>query len=231
MSREVEFRDLGVLSYKECWQLQQRLFDAIVASKASGAPLANHNGAGYILMVEHPAVYTLGKSGKSSNILMSEEEILARGAEYFHIDRGGDVTFHGPGQIVCYPILDLDKIGISLKGYIEALEQAAIDTAAHWGVVSGRITGASGVWVTKDNSQNKICAIGVKSSRYVTMHGMAMNVNTDLSYFEGINPCGFVGRGVTSLEVETNKKVSMEEAEEHLLRNLIKILNVKIYKK
>ncbi len=235
MSREVEFRDLGVLSYKECWQLQQRLFDELIAAKTnkgelSGGEKASCN-AGYILIVEHPAVYTLGKSGKQSNILLSEAEIEARGAEYFHIDRGGDVTFHGLGQIVCYPILDLEQIGISLKGYIEALEQAAIDTAHHFGVDSGRIEGASGVWVTDGAACRKLCAIGVKSSRYVTMHGLALNVNTDLNYFGGINPCGFTSRGVTSLEVECNKKVSMEEAKEQLLQNLIKILNVKIYKK
>ncbi len=230
MSREVEFRDLGVLSYKECWQLQQSLFDEIIAAKQSGSS-ETKSKAGYILIVEHPAVYTLGKSGKESNLLMSEAEIEARGAEYFHIDRGGDITFHGLGQIVCYPILDLDEIGISLKGYIEALEQAAIDTAHHFGVDAGRTEGASGVWVTKGAAQRKICAIGVKSSRYVTMHGLALNANTDLSYFSGINPCGFVERGVTSLEVETKNKVSMEEAKEQLLSNLIKILNVKIYKK
>ncbi len=224
--REVEFRDLGTMPYGECWQLQQQLFEALLQDKKEG-----REHAGYILMVEHPAVYTLGKSGKSSNILFSEEQLKAIGADFYHIDRGGDVTFHGQGQIVLYPILDLEQVGIGLKEYISALEQAVIDTVAHWGVEAGRIAGAAGVWVTKGASSSKICAIGVKSSRYITMHGLAMNVSTDLKFFNYINPCGFTDRGVTSLEVETAQRVSMEEVKELLLSNLIKIINVKIYKK
>ncbi len=244
VGREVEFRDLGVVSYGECWRLQQELFEALIDSKRSGEPLT----VGHILMVEHPAVYTLGKSGKSDNVLFSEQQLEAIGAEYFHIDRGGDVTFHGPGQIVLYPILDLEGVGIGLKQYIWALEQAVIETVAHWGVEAQRCEGAAGVWITdggrpspgggrpsQSNNEgakrNKICAIGVKSSRYVTMHGLAMNVETDLKYFNYINPCGFTDRGVTSLECEVGCHVSIEEVKELLLNNLIKILNVKIYKK
>ncbi len=217
------------MPYAECWQLQQQLFDALILSKRDEEQ--EEQSAGHILMVEHPAVYTLGKSGKSDNILFSEEQLSAIGAQFFRIDRGGDITFHGKGQIVLYPILDLERLGIGLKEYISSLEQAVIDTVAHWGIEAGRIEGAAGVWITKGASRNKICAIGVKSSRYVTMHGLAMNVETDLKYFNYINPCGFTDRGVTSLEVEAAQSVSMEEAKQLLLNNLIKILNVKIYKK
>ncbi len=230
----VEFRDLGVMPYGECWQEQQRLFEQMLAQKrGGGGTLESENEAkgGYILMVEHPAVYTLGKSGKSSNILFSEEQLKAIGADYYHIDRGGDVTFHGVGQIVLYPILDLEMVGIGLKEYISSLEQAVIDTVAHWGIEAERIADAAGVWIRKGAECNKICAIGVKSSRYITMHGLAMNVKTDLKYFDFINPCGFTTRGVTSVEVEVGSEVSMDEAKELLLNNLIKILNVKIYKK
>ncbi|MFR9503611.1 MAG: lipoyl(octanoyl) transferase LipB [Rikenellaceae bacterium] len=231
----VVVRDLGTMAYGECWELQQKLFQEMLSAKgeqvSEEASEAQGSKAGYILLVEHPAVYTLGKSGKSDNILFSEEQLAAIGADYYHIDRGGDVTFHGEGQIVLYPILDLEQVGIGLKEYITALEQAVIDTVAHWGIIAGRSEGAAGVWITKGASRNKICAIGVKSSRYITMHGAAMNVKTDLNFFNYINPCGFTDRGVTSLEVEYGGKVSMEEAKELLLNNLIKILNVKIYKK
>ncbi|MFR9524286.1 MAG: lipoyl(octanoyl) transferase LipB [Rikenellaceae bacterium] len=227
MSRqEVEFRDLGTMAYGECWKLQQQLFDALIEDKRAGVARPGH-----ILMVEHPAVYTLGKSGKSSNILFSEEQLAAIGADYYHIDRGGDITFHGPGQIVLYPILDLEVLGIGLKEYISALEQAVIDTVAHWDIEAGRIEGAAGVWCERGASRSKICAIGVKSSRYVTMHGAALNVETDLKYFNYINPCGFTDRGVTSVEVETGAEVAFDQVKELLLNNLIKILNVKIYKK
>ncbi|MFI3286267.1 MAG: lipoyl(octanoyl) transferase LipB [Rikenellaceae bacterium] len=226
MCCKVEFRELGVISYAECWRVQQQLFGELISAKGQ-----RQECGGYILMVEHPAVYTLGKSGKSGNILFSEEQLRAIGAEYFHVDRGGDVTFHGIGQIVLYPILDLERLGIGLKEYISTLEEAVIDTVTHWGIEAGRIEGAAGVWITKEAQRNKICAIGVKSSRYVTMHGLALNVKTDLKYFNYINPCGFTDRGVTSMEVEAATSVSMEEVKELLLNNLIKILNVKIYKK
>ncbi len=225
-SQGVEYRDLGTMAYGECWELQQQLFEELLQNKKCGRP-----ELGYILAVEHPAVYTLGKSGKSSNILFSEEQLEAIGASYYHIDRGGDVTFHGQGQIVLYPILDLEEVGIGLKEYISALEQAVIDTVAYWGIEAGRIEGAAGVWVTKGASSRKICAIGVKSSRYITMHGLAMNVSTDLKFFNYINPCGFTDRGVTSMEVELGSVPSMEDVKELLLNNLIKIINVKIYKK
>lgn len=355
---EAACRDLGLMDYKDCWELQQSLFDLLIARKAarkgmagqpagysaaSDAATAPHaataqvattgagktapgtspesgsggsaaqygerdgkpcpadgktaseaiagddpGNAGTILLVEHPPVFTLGKSGHAENLLVGREALEAMGAQFFHIDRGGDITFHGPGQLVCYPILDLERLGIGLRGYIEALEEAVIRTVAEYGITAGRIAGASGVWVggstestgtagradirtaghTKaDNSDTgetgaggeaanrgrhadqagynrlhdggnrmsggaprKICAIGVRSSRYITMHGFALNVTTDLEWFSRINPCGFTDRGATSIERETGRKVAMDEVKGRVVKFLSEILNVRIYK-
>ena len=157
------------MDYKACWEYQQRLFDTLLRAKGTPA-----EGAGYLLLVEHPAVYTLGKSGHAENLLVGEEYLRSIGAEFYHIDRGGDITFHGPGQIVGYPILDLERIGLSLRDYIDALEGAVIRTVARYGIRAGRIAGASGVWIEGAQPARKICAIGVRASRYVTMHGFAL---------------------------------------------------------
>lgn len=195
------------------------------------------NRAGTILLVEHPPVYTLGKSGHAANLLVDDTALKRLGAEFFRIDRGGDITFHGPGQTVCYPILDLEKLGIGLREYIDSLEEAVIRTVAGYGIAAGRIAGASGVWIgpgtmpaTRGGAPRKICAIGVRSSRFVTMHGFALNVSTDLEWFSHINPCGFVDRGATSIERETGRKIAIGEVNDALVENLSKILNVKIYK-
>lgn len=258
------------MDYKACWNLQQTLFDALTAAKTyrtaapeGGTPASEE--AGTILLVEHPPVYTLGKSGHAENLLVGREALEAMGAQFFHIDRGGDITFHGPGQLVCYPILDLERLGIGLRAYIDALEEAVIRTVARYGIRAGRIAGASGVWVgtgTADAGENgsgdeektrtaescgrqtandseksippsiprKICAIGVRSSRYITMHGFALNVTTDLEWFSRINPCGFTDRGVTSIERETGRKVPMDDVKELVVKFLSEILNVRIYK-
>lgn len=224
--KSVEYRDLGCMAYGECWQLQRTLFDGMLNRKEDES-----QSAGTILFVEHPAVYTLGKSGHQENMLISEEYLKQLGAEFYHIDRGGDITFHGPGQIVGYPILDLQKIGIGLRAYIDALEEAVIQTVAHWGIKGSRIEGASGVWIKEENrAPRKICAIGVRSSRFITMHGFALNVSTDLRWFQNINPCGFSDKGVTSIEKEVGKEVPIGEVKELLINNLAKILNVEIYK-
>ena len=210
------------MGYGECWRLQQKLFEGAIAKKAAGEVPEQT-----ILLVEHPPVYTLGKSGKESNLLVAEEFLKSLGAEFFHIDRGGDITFHGIGQIVGYPILDLSQLGIGLKAYIDAIEGAVIDTMAEWGIDCQRVAGASGVWIVEQGKpMRKICAIGVKSSRWVTMHGFALNVNTDLKWFNLINPCGFTDRTATSMERELGRRVDMEEVKARLLEHFAKKLDV-----
>ena len=215
------------MPYSECWDLQRTLFDALCQQKAAKSETEMR---GTILIVEHPAVYTLGKSGHQENMLCTEEYLKSLGAEFFHIDRGGDITFHGPGQLVCYPIIDLDTIGLGIRRYIEALEQSVIDLAAEYGIEAHRSEGASGVWVTVGRRLVKLCAIGVRASHGVTMHGLAMNVCTDLKWFELINPCGFTDRGVCSLTTLCGREVTMAEVKPKFINYLTKNLNVK-YKK
>ena len=241
----VLYKDLGRMGYSECWDLQRSLFDRVLAVKrgvaamegaeagAAAEALADLSGheAGWLLTVEHNPVYTLGKSGKDENMLVPEAYLRSIGAEFFHIDRGGDVTFHGPGQIVGYPILDLEQLGIGLREYIDSIEEAIIGVCAEWSIEAGRVAGASGVWIDGDTSRaRKICAIGVKSSRYVTMHGFALNVATDLRYFNHINPCGFVDRGVTSIEREVGHAVDFEQVKMQVVKHLSEKLKIEIYK-
>ena len=214
------------MPYKECWELQQQLFDELLAKRGEESDFA-----GTIIFVEHPAVYTLGKSGNISNMLIDEARLKALGAEFYHIDRGGDITFHGEGQVVCYPILDLQKLGIGLKRYVELLEQSVIETVAEYGIDARRLEGATGVWLNDavtnaagesiERNWRKICAIGVKASRYVTMHGLALNASTDLKWFTMINPCGFVDKGVTSITKELAREVSFDEASKVLCEKLL----------
>ena len=217
------------MAYGECWDLQRSLFDSLCRKKLEKS-FTEDEPRGTILMVEHPAVYTLGKSGDQQNMLCTEEYLRSLGAEFYHIDRGGDITFHGPGQLVCYPILDLDAIGLGVRRYIEALEQSVIDLAAEYGIEAHRSEGASGVWVTQGTHLVKLCAVGVRASHGVTMHGLAMNVSTDLKWFHLINPCGFTDRGVCSLSTLCGREVTMEEVKPKFIHYLTKNLNVK-YKK
>ena len=229
----VLYKDLGRMGYSECWDLQRSLFDYVLDAKRTGVVGENLVGheAGWLLLVEHNPVYTLGKSGKSENMLVSEPYLRSIGAEFYHIDRGGDVTYHGPGQVVGYPILDLEQLGIGLREYIDSLEEAIIGVCREWGIEAGRIAGASGVWLDGDSPRaRKICAIGVRASRYVTMHGFAMNVNTDLKYFNHINPCGFVDKGVTSLEKELGHEVDIEQVKAQIVKHLAEKLKIEIYK-
>lgn len=236
-------RDLGTTGYQACWELQRSLFEELLARKTVAAGAAAHKidapdnsgDIGTVLLTEHEPVYTLGKSGHAENLLVNRTRLEELGARFFHIDRGGDITFHGPGQLVGYPILDLERLGIGLRDYIDALEECVIRTAGHYGVRAGRIAGASGVWIggaaTQERSvPRKLCAVGVRSSRYVTMHGFALNVTTDLGWFAHINPCGFTDRGVTSLAAETGHAVGMQEVKELIVKHLSEILNVEIYK-
>ncbi len=215
-------RDLGLMEYARCWELQRQLFDDLLARKQTAS-----DTVGTILLVEHPPVYTLGKSGHAENLLVAPEQLAEWGATFFHIDRGGDITFHGPGQLVCYPILDLERIGIGLRDYIDALETCVIRTAARYGIRAGRIAGASGVWIDEQSPRpRKLCAVGVRSSRFVTMHGFALNVTTDLAWFSRINPCGFTDRGVASIASETGIRPPMDEVKRIVLEELAAQLGI-----
>jgi lipoyl(octanoyl) transferase len=214
--------DWGVTEYSEAWQRQEEMFNTLLEAKLAGKEYVNS-----IILCEHPHVYTLGRSGKESNMLLSEERLKAIGATLFHIDRGGDITYHGPGQLVCYPIINLEEFSLGLRQYIGVLEQAVINVCGSYGIEAGRLEGATGVWLDAHSPRaRKICAIGVRSSRFVTMHGLALNVNTDLRYFSYINPCGFIDKGVTSLSRELGVDVPMAEVKRRLdseLRSLLKL--------
>lgn len=214
--------DWNLISYSEAWQRQTEWFDALVRAKHSGESYENR-----IIMCEHPPVYTLGRSGKENNMLLGEEQLKAIGATLHHIDRGGDITYHGPGQLVCYPILNLEEFGVGLKEYVHLLEEAVIGVCASYGIRAGRLEKATGVWLDGDTPRaRKICAIGVRSSHYVTMHGLALNVNTDLRYFSYIHPCGFIDKGVTSLQQELGEETPLAEVKERLDRELRMLLKV-----
>ncbi len=207
--------DLGKKDYKECWDYQEELLNEVVTDKRASKVPSSKN---YFLLVEHPHVYTLGKSGDEKNMLIHADFLKKINATYYKINRGGDVTYHGPGQIVGYPIIDLENYNIGVREYIEKMEDAIIATLAEYGLEGGRKEGATGVWLDAGHKvrARKICAIGVRVSRYITMHGFALNVNTDLRYFNYINPCGFAAYGVTSIQQELKKEVDMEEVKTYL---------------
>lgn len=203
----IEYLDLGLIEYGEAWRYQEERFNRLVEHKRNGGPPANQ----YLLFCEHPHVYTLGKSGDEANLLIRQEFLKKIDATYCRTDRGGDITYHGPGQVVGYPIVDLELLGMGLRQYVSLLEQTIMDLLEGYGIHSTIMEGATGVWLDADHpaKARKICAIGVRSSRYITMHGFALNVNTNLDYFTYINPCGFDTRGVTSMELELGKKQEM----------------------
>jgi lipoyl(octanoyl) transferase len=217
---KVKFEDLGIIEYKKAWDYQEKLFAEYIQIKAKNRDLPETDQIeviGNMLFCEHPHVYTLGKSGAQNNLLISDEFLKKINASYFKINRGGDITYHGPGQLVGYPIIDLERFNLQVKQYIANLEESIIRTLSEFGIVSERMPGATGVWLeTETNRARKICAIGVKASRFITMHGFALNVNTNLEYFNHINPCGFVDKGVTSMEKELGKKVDFEKVKDLL---------------
>lgn len=207
------YEDLGSRDYKECWDYQESILAEVQQEKKNTqAP----TDKGRFLLVEHPHVYTLGKSGDEHNLLVHDDFLKKIDAVYYKINRGGDITYHGPGQLVGYPIIDLEYYHIGVREYIEKMEDAIIATLAHYGLTGGRKEGATGVWLDSDipAKARKICAMGVRVSRYVTMHGFALNVNTDMRYFNYINPCGFLTYGVTSLEKELGRTMDMQEVKE-----------------
>ncbi len=200
--------DEGTKDYGEMLLRQKDLFSSMVMLKKDKKPLSKE----YLLLVEHNPVITLGKHAKEYNLLLSEEEAANRGVGMYHIERGGDVTFHGPGQLVVYPILDLEYHHLGVKDYVNLLEEAVILTLGEFNIKGERVEGASGVWIEKGSrKERKICALGIKCSRFVTMHGLALNVNTDLTGFQMINPCGFVDKGVTSMAQELGKEIDMDD--------------------
>jgi len=231
LSYSVVYKDIGLKDYKETWDFQTEIFNKLVECKKPGSTAVEREGKilpGTLIFVEHPHVYTLGKSGSENNLLLNHIQLLAKDASYYRIDRGGDITYHGPGQIVGYPIFDLEILKVGLKEYIYKLEEAIIKTVGEFGIVASRLEGGTGVWLDPETQgkARKICAIGVKASRFVTMHGFAFNVNTDLTYFNNINPCGFTDKGVTSLEKELGEKQDFDTVKKIVKRNLEEIFNL-----
>lgn len=225
MSYNVKFEDIGLKDYKETWDYQATIFEELRGWKTEGrqGEKGDHScKPGTLIFVEHPSVYTLGKSGSENNIFLDNIQLRAKGAEFYRIDRGGDITYHGPGQIVGYPIFDLEVLKIGLKEYIFRLEEAIIKTIGEFGLKGSRLKGGTGVWLDPGikGRARKICAIGVKVSRYITMHGFAFNVNTDLSWFDHINPCGFTDKGVTSVRKETGIEQEIEKVKNILKEKL-----------
>lgn len=233
INKKVEFRDLGKMDYQEAWDYQEDLFAKTVALKIQNRNLQVEEQTptpNYLLFVEHPHVYTLGKSGKEENLLLDEQGLEDHHATYYKINRGGDITYHGPGQLVGYPLLDLDNFFTDIHKYLRFLEEAIILTLADYGIEAGRIDGLTGVWLDHVDQKNprKICAMGVKSSRWVTMHGFAFNVNADLSYFGNIIPCGIDDKAVTSLEKELGKKIDLNEVKEKVKRHLADLFEMEL---
>jgi lipoyl(octanoyl) transferase len=231
LSYSVIYKDVGRKDYKETWDYQTDIFARLLDSKRPGT-IPNDSARkilpGTLIFVEHPHVYTLGKSGSENNLLLDYIQLQAKEASFYRIDRGGDITYHGPGQIVGYPIFDLEVIKVGLKEYIYMLEEAIIKTVNEFNIAAKRLEGGTGVWIDPEvaGRARKICAIGVKASRYVTMHGFAFNVNTDLAYFNNINPCGFTDKGVTSLEKELGVKQDFESVKKKVKRNLQEVFDL-----
>lgn len=241
-NKQVEVQLLGLVDYQTAWNEQERLFAGVIAEK-----VANRNRyqsdqlptSNYLLFCEHPPVYTLGKSGHEANLLANSAFLKTIGATYHKINRGGDITFHGPGQLVGYPILDLDNFFTDIHQYMRLLEEAIIHTLAHYGLDAGRIPGLTGVWLDYETQTDsgtavprmavprKICALGVKASRWVTMHGFALNINTDLSYFSYIVPCGIVGKAVTSMQAELGHAVDMAEVQNRVQQELGRLFEMR----
>ncbi len=235
----VTYKDLGTISYKEAWDYQEELLQQNVQLKMAlaqlkKAGLANDDAIAatehHLIFCEHTPVFTLGKSGKPSNILISEDEMGARGIQFYKSNRGGDITFHGPGQIVGYPIIDLEKLYTDISRYLRELEDVIIDTLAHYNIKGERSKGETGVWINPDEpgKERKICAMGVRCSRWVTMHGFALNVNTDLNYFNHIIPCGIENKKVTSMAAELNATVDINEVKERLQHSFEKVFKLAI---
>lgn len=232
-NKAISFRDLGSMDYKACWDRQEELFNDIIRRKIANRDLPPEQQSptpNYLLFVEHPHVYTLGKSGDEKNLLLSQEQLSDKQATYYKINRGGDITYHGPGQLVAYPIIDLDNFFTDIHKYLRLLEETIILTLKDYGIESGRSPGETGVWLDPDNKARarKICAMGVRCSRWVTMHGWGFNVNSDLGYFNNIVACGIADKGVTSLDKELGRRVDMAEIKEKLKKHFAALFEAEL---
>ncbi len=233
MNKEVFFQDWGLRDYQSSWDEQERTLAEVVARKVENRKLSEAEQLptpNYLFFVQHPPVFTLGKSGKPEHLLQTEPELETKGIQYYKINRGGDITFHGPGQLVGYPILDLDNFKPDIHWYMRTLEEAIIRTCADYGLEAGRIEGLTGVWLDYREQKNprKICAMGVKASRWVTMHGFALNVNTELAFFDFIVPCGIEGKAVTSLAREVGHELDFNEVAQRVKTHLAELFEMTI---
>ncbi|TBR19694.1 MAG: lipoyl(octanoyl) transferase LipB [Chitinophagaceae bacterium] len=230
--QHVIFEDLGKMDYKVAWDYQEKLLQENVAIK-SNAKFQESSTNHYLLFVEHPAVYTLGRSGKMENVLLNEKQLEEKGIQFFRTNRGGDITFHGEEQIVGYPILDLEKFYTDIGKYLRNLEEVIILTLKEYGIIGSRSSGETGVWIDPEilGKERKICALGVRTSRWITMHGFALNVNTDLTYFNNIVPCGIQNKQVTSIEKELSVKIDLEEVKKKVKDNFEKVFHVTLLNK
>tara|TARA_B110000438_G_C15782348_1_gene636860 strand:- start:776 stop:1495 length:720 start_codon:yes stop_codon:yes gene_type:complete len=232
--QQVKYIDLGLIDYKEAWDFQEELFQAVIDVKRANRKREQEGETleatqSKLIFCEHPHVFTLGKSGHLSHLLVNEEQLAAKGASFYKINRGGDITYHGPGQLVGYPIFDLDNFFTDIHKYLRFLEEAVILTLTEYGIESGRINRSTGVWLDWNNPKaRKICALGVRSSRWVTMHGFAFNVNSDLDYFTNIIPCGITDKAVTSLDIELGRPVDMKEVQEKMKKHLAALFEMEL---
>jgi lipoyl(octanoyl) transferase len=233
LNRETQFLDLGLIEYQQAWDYQTNLFQSILDVKSQNRSLPDneqHPTSNYLLFCEHPHVFTLGKSGDEKNLLIKKDELHTIGATYYHINRGGDITYHGPGQLVVYPILDLENFFTDIHKYMRLLEESVIQTLAEFNIQAGRINGLTGVWIDFNDEviARKICALGVKTSRWVSLHGLAFNINTQLNYFNHIVPCGIDDKAVTSLEKEFGKQQNMDEIKSILKQKLAGLFGMEV---
>jgi lipoyl(octanoyl) transferase len=223
-NRAVQEFDLGLTDYQAAWDYQTQLFEEALRIKKANRDLPEaqqHATPNYLIFCQHPHVFTLGKSGDAGHLLVSPDALPSIGASFYRINRGGDITYHGPGQLVVYPVLDLENFFTDIHRYMRLLEEAVIRTLAHYGIEAGRLPGLTGVWLGHENQARKICAMGVKTSRWVTLHGLALNVNTDLAYFDYIVPCGLAGRAVTSMQKELGRPLDLQQVQQQLRKHLI----------
>jgi lipoyl(octanoyl) transferase len=228
--QNVFFKELGLIEYKKAWDVQEKLFNETLAVKSQNRKeVSQKKTQNHLIFCEHPHVYTLGSSGKKENLLVNEDYLKKRGAAFYKTNRGGDITYHGPGQIVGYPIFDLDTFFNDIHKYLRLLEESVILTLQEYSIIGERSNGETGVWLDAGKPEaRKICALGVKTSRWVSMHGFAFNINTDLSYFENIIPCGITDKKVTSLEREMGKKIDIEKVKTQLKSNIELVFDVKL---